>query len=106
MNSDNSHVSYAESRQPSAEDNVLDILKAFSNDIRLEIITLLSQNNRNVTQLQTDLKIKQPSVSRHLKLLLDSDVVRRIPSGNQNYYSLNTKPLEQLQSFISKLVVK
>lgn len=85
--------------QPYSQDKLLSLIKSAANSIRFDIIWMLKDTKMNVTQIQERLKIKQPSVSRHLKILLDSGIICRLPHGNQNYYSLNPEPFELFQTY-------
>ena len=57
-------------------------LKAVAENTRLRILFALSHGELNVTELTHILDQSQPRVSRHLKLMLDADLIERHKEGN------------------------
>ena len=62
---------------------------------RILILYELSQSPRNVTELSTNLKMPQPLVSRHLKVLRDRGMVIPTRRGTVIQYSLADNRLIQ-----------
>ena len=62
--------------------------RVLSEPIRLRLINLLRDGEMSVTELTTQLATSQPNVSKHLKILSDSGVLRREQRGNAVYYSI------------------
>ena len=60
---------------------------------RILILYELSQANRNVTELSTNLKMPQPLVSRHLKVLRERGMVAFKRQGTVVEYRLADKRL-------------
>lgn len=67
-------------------DQLLGALRATSEQTRLRIIAVLSQNELTVSELCRVLGQSQPRVSRHLKLLCDAGVLERHAEGNHAFY--------------------
>ena len=76
--------------RPSAEiRRVADLLKQVSDPTRLQILMLLSEKERNVSELCTDLGTQsQPAVSHHLALLRHGRLIEPRRSGKHNFYYL------------------
>ena len=53
----------------------LKVMKALSNPNRVKIVKILQKKMLCVCELQFALKIAQPSVSKHLKILEDAGLV-------------------------------
>ena len=51
------------------------VMRALSDPNRVKIIKLLQQKSMCVCELQAALQIAQPSVSKHLKILEEADLV-------------------------------
>jgi len=66
------------------------IFKALSNDTRLRIMALLSQNELCVCQIEKLLNINQTTASRHLIILKYSELVKDRREGLWIYYSIVT----------------
>jgi DNA-binding transcriptional ArsR family regulator len=76
--------------RPNAEiRRVADLLKQVSDPTRLQVLMLLSDKERNVSELCTDLGTQsQPAVSHHLALLRHGRLIEPRRSGKHNFYGL------------------
>ncbi|MCU1508938.1 MAG: metalloregulator ArsR/SmtB family transcription factor [Glaciihabitans sp.] len=54
----------------------------------------------SVTELVEQLRISQPTVSKHLKVLRDHGLVNVRDEGQHRYYSLEASPLEELEDWL------
>ncbi len=78
--------------------------RAVSHPKRLEIIVMLTDLPKmNVTQIYTQLKLDQPAVSFHLKLLKMSGILIGKREGKEIYYSLNKENLVKLIDCIDRI---
>ena len=64
------------------------IFKALSDPIRLEIIEFLRDGEKCVCEITPHLNLIQPLVSRHLRILKDSGLVRDQKDGSKRLYSI------------------
>jgi DNA-binding transcriptional ArsR family regulator len=82
--------SRATTNRPTAEiRRVADLLKQVSDPTRLQVLMLLSEKERNVSQLCSDLGTQsQPAVSHHLALLRHGRLIEPRRSGKHNFYGL------------------
>lgn len=68
---------------------VADLLKQVSDPTRLQVLMLLDEKERNVTELCADLGAQsQPAVSHHLALLRHGRLIEPRRAGKHNYYAL------------------
>src|SRR5271169_26847 len=68
---------------------VAELLKQVSDPTRLQVLMLLSEKERNVTELCADLGTQsQPAVSHHLALLRHGRLIEPRRSGKHNFYAL------------------
>jgi ArsR family transcriptional regulator len=65
------------------------VCSGLADPIRILILYSLSEAKFNVTELSKSLDIPQPTVSRHLKVLRDRDIVRSEREGQSVYYTLS-----------------
>src|SRR5207247_5791093 len=66
-----------------------DLLKQVSDPTRLQVLMLLTEKERNVSELCTDLGTQsQPAVSHHLALLRHGRLIEPRRSGKHNIYGL------------------
>lgn len=82
-----------DSRQP---EMMLQFCKAMADESRLKIIGLLSTAEHSVQQLASMLELKEPTVSHHLAMLKQLDLVRLRADGNFRWYRLNEEVLGQI----------
>ena len=82
--------SAATSSRPLAEiRRVAELLKQVSDPTRLQVLMLLSEKDRNVSELCSDLGTQsQPAVSHHLALLRHGRLIEPRRSGKHNFYAL------------------
>ena len=65
------------------------LFRLLSDKTRLNILTLLSRGERNVTSLCDELRLPQPTVSHHLGLLRMSNLITNRRDGKQVFYELD-----------------
>ncbi len=85
--------------RPTAEiRRVAELLKQVSDPTRLQVLMLLSEKERNVTELCADLGTQsQPAVSHHLALLRHGRLIEPRRSGKHNFYALTDAGRELAQ---------
>lgn len=64
------------------------IFKALSDPVRLRILDFLRDGEKCVCEIIPHVKLIQPVVSRHLKILKDCGMVRDRKDGNRRLYSI------------------
>lgn len=65
------------------------LLKVLSDANRLKIIDILSCGERCACDILEHFDFTQPTLSHHMKVLMDADMVNMRKEGVWNYYSLN-----------------
>lgn len=66
-----------------------DLFKALADPTRLRILRLLEANELHVNELVAVLDLPQPTVSRHLGVLLKAELLRRRREGTWTFYALD-----------------
>ena len=89
--------------RPSADiRRVADLLKQVSDPTRLQVLMLLNEKERNVSELCADLGTQsQPAVSHHLALLRHGRLIEPRRSGKHNFYGLTEARRELAEVDIS-----
>ncbi len=80
-------------RQPEI---MLQFCKAMADESRLKMIGLLSSAEHSVQQLASMLNLKEPTVSHHLAVLKQLELVRMRADGNFRWYRLNEEVLGKI----------
>lgn len=78
-------------------------MKALSDPIRREILNMLKTGRRSAGELSDAFPVTGASISRHLAVLKDADLVRDTREGKFIYYELNASVLEEVMLFVADL---
>ena len=73
----------------STEQRIAAIFKALCDENRIRILKLLQSGEKCACVLLDDLKITQPTLSHHMKILCDSDIVVGRKDGKWTHYSIS-----------------
>lgn len=79
------------------------ICKALSDSNRLEIVQMLSEGEKCGCRLLERFEITQPTLSHHMKILVESGMVNDRKEGKWHYYSLNAETFNAFKDYIEKL---
>ncbi len=79
------------------------IWEALSYPTRREILTLLSKSDLTAGQIHENFDITKPSLSHHLAVLKEANLVTSVKKGQNVIYSLNLTALNELLQFIKSL---
>lgn len=67
---------------------------------RRQILDLLRIGELSVNDLVVRLKLSQPGVSKHLKVLREAGLVEVRPDGKQRWYGLRVQPLVEVDEWL------
>ena len=67
---------------------------------RRAILSMLSSSERSVGDLMRRLRLPQPSVSKHLRVLREGGFVDSRVEAQRRIYRLNPKPLQELDEWL------
>jgi DNA-binding transcriptional ArsR family regulator len=68
---------------------------------RRAILSMLSSSERSVGELMQQLRLAQPSVSKHLKVLRESGFVESRVEAQRRVYRINPKPLQEVDEWLA-----
>ncbi|MHA3724837.1 ArsR/SmtB family transcription factor [Leucobacter sp. HY1910] len=82
-----------------------DIFGVIADQTRRDILQALLERHRtdaemSVSEIVAQLEISQPTVSKHLKVLREAELVTVREDGQHRLYSLNIEPLEMVEDFV------
>ena len=80
------------------------IFKAFCDENRLKILQLLSNGELCACKLQEELSIGQSTLSHHMRILCDAEVVTPRRDGKWTYYSLNYDGSERAVQLLREIL--
>lgn len=73
--------------------------KALNDPTRREILEMLKKRDMTAGEIADSFNISKPSISHHLDLLKQADMVVSVKKGQFIYYSLNTTVLDEIMKW-------
>jgi len=81
-------------------------LRALSDPTRRKILELLKKRDMPVSQIAKHFDMKLPSVSHHLNMLKQANLVTFQRQGQELIYSLNISVFEEITNYLIKFFKK
>lgn len=78
-------------------------LKALSDPIRREILDLLKGGRMSAGDIAGHFPVTDASISRHLSVLKDADLIRDSREGKFIFYDINASVLEEVMLWLTAL---
>ena len=78
-------------------------LRALADPIRREILNLLKGGRMSAGEIVEHFDVTGASISRHLSVLKEADLIRDSREGKFIYYDLNASVLEEIMLWITDL---
>ena len=79
------------------------IVKAFCDANRLTILGLLQSGEKCACKLLEELNIGQPTLSHHMKILCDAEIVVGRKEGKWTYYSFNPEGVKRANELLKQI---
>lgn len=80
-----------------------DVWKALADPTRRKILALLKKGDMNAGDIAAEFDMTKPSISNHLNILRQADLVDAEKQGQNVVYSLKTSVLEDMLNMLSSL---
>lgn len=80
-----------------------DVWKALADPTRRKILSLLKDKDMNAGEIANEFNMTKPSISNHLNILKQADLVDAEKVGQNVNYSLKTSVLQNVLKLISDL---
>jgi DNA-binding transcriptional ArsR family regulator len=82
--------------------SVIETLAALAEPNRFRIVELLRSGPRAVNEIGERLRLNQPQVSKHLRVLKEAGLVDVEPRAQQRLYELRPQPLRRLHGWLER----
>ncbi len=79
------------------------IFKAFCDENRIRIIKLLRSGEKCACELLEEINLTQPTLSHHMKILCDAEIVVSCKKGKWTHYSISEKGVKQAKECLVQL---
>ena len=80
-----------------------ELVKALADKNRLMIVDMLSCGELCACMLLEKFDITQPTLSHHMKILCDCELVNGRKDGKWTYYSLNAETVRDFHDFLTEI---
>jgi len=80
-----------------------EIFKVLSDENRLKIVRLISKNKMCASEILEHIKISQPTLSHHMRVLSNAEIIKTDKTGTQVYYEINKAKVRCLCSFVREI---
>ena len=80
-----------------------DPFEALGDPNRREILRLLGEGDKAVSELAEAMPISRPAVSRHLRLLRHAGLVTEQAEGTRRIYHLHEQGLQAVQTYLERV---
>ena len=77
-------------------------LEALADPTRRRIVELLADGERSAGELASHFPVTRPAVSRHLRVLRETGLVRSRAHAQRRVYSLDPTPLAELDEWLGR----
>lgn len=77
------------------------IFKAMSDENRLKILELLKEKSYNASELLDEMDFGQSTLSHHMKILLNAEIIQGKKRGKWINYSLKKEAFEEMREWMS-----
>ncbi len=81
------------------------VFKALADENRVRVLKLLRNGEKCACILLDDLKIAQPTLSHHMKILCDAGIVEGRKEGKWMYYSISPEGVQYAVSCLQALTI-
>ncbi|MDS0524517.1 metalloregulator ArsR/SmtB family transcription factor [Clostridium sp. SHJSY1] len=82
------------------------IFKALSDPNRLKIIEILTCEEKCACEILNQFDFTQPTLSHHMKVLMECGLVVSRKEGTWNYYKLNCSNVQRICGFFNDIVME
>ena len=79
------------------------ICKALGDTNRLQIVQMLVDGEKCACKLLEEINVTQPTLSHHMKILCDAEIVVGRKEGKWTHYSISEKGVEQAKECLRQL---
>src|SRR5579871_6720980 len=76
------------------------VFEILADSNRRSILSLLLTDQRSVGEIEDKLRLPQPTVSKHLRILRDAGFVEASVDAQRRLYSLRPEPLQELAEWL------
>lgn len=77
-----------------------DVFQAIADPTRRAILLLVASQSMTAGAIAANFNTARPTVSKHLQILTECELLEQVQNGREIYYHLNPKKMEAIADFI------
>jgi DNA-binding transcriptional ArsR family regulator len=77
-----------------------DVFQALADPTRRAILTLVATQSMSAGTIASNFDTARPTVSKHLQILTECELLRQEQNGREIFYHLNAKKIKEVADFI------
>ncbi len=81
--------------------NVESVFEIIAEPNRRAILSLLASSEQSVGEIERQLRMPQPTVSKHLRVLRDAGIVESTVDAQRRLYRLRPEPLQEVDMWLA-----
>ncbi|MQR94387.1 metalloregulator ArsR/SmtB family transcription factor [Fictibacillus phosphorivorans] len=78
-----------------------DVFKAIADPTRREVLRLLSENERPISEIADHFEMSRTAVTKHLQILTEAELISGRKEGREKIYQLHPEPLTEVKQWLS-----
>ncbi len=77
-----------------------DVFQAIADPTRRSILLLIASNSLTAGAIAANFETARPTVSRHLQILTECELVKQLQQGREVHYQLNVEKMKEVAAFV------
>jgi DNA-binding transcriptional ArsR family regulator len=77
-----------------------DVFQAIADPTRRAILLLVTSHSMTAGAIASNFDTARPTVSKHLKILTECELLQQTQNGREVYYTINGKKMKEVAEFI------
>ncbi len=77
-----------------------DVFQAIADPTRRAILLLLTSQSMTAGAIAANFDTARPTVSKHLQILIECELIEQEPNGREMHYHLNPQKIKEIATFI------
>jgi DNA-binding transcriptional ArsR family regulator len=78
-----------------------DVFKAIADPTRREVLRLLAENERPISDIADHFEMSRTAVTKHLNILSEAELISGRKEGREKIYRLHPEPLTEVKQWLS-----
>ncbi|MGD6962313.1 ArsR/SmtB family transcription factor [Fictibacillus phosphorivorans] len=78
-----------------------DVFKAIADPTRREVLRLLAESERPISEIADNFDMSRTAVTKHLQILTEAELISGRKEGREKIYQLHPEPLTEVKQWLS-----